>query len=167
MRGTGIAARVAAPAAVFACLIVAAAPAPAGIPSGDPVAAASEQGTHAAGKRPRLILKRTRYGRVLFSGNRRALYLFTKDGRRKSRCYQDCARAWPPFKVKRRPLAGRGVKPRLIGTTRRAGGARQVTYRGHPLYFYEHDPRGQVLCQNVFEFGGLWLVVNRRGRAVR
>lgn len=35
------------------------------------------------------------------------------------------------------------------------GGKRQVTYDGHPLYFYVDDAPGRVLCHNVLEFGGL------------
>ena len=70
--------------------------------------------------------------------------------------------AWPPFFAKARPRAGRGVKPGLLGTIRR-GSRRQVTYRGQPLYFYEHDPRGQVLCNNVVEFGGTWFAVTAAG----
>jgi hypothetical protein len=42
-----------------------------------------------------------------------------------------------------------------------------VTYRGHPLYFYEHDTPNAILCQGVFEFGGLWLLVDERGKAIR
>ncbi|MGZ5359969.1 MAG: hypothetical protein ACXWF9_13475, partial [Solirubrobacterales bacterium] len=41
------------------------------------------------------------------------------------------------------------------------------TYGGHPLYYYVDDPKGEVLCQNVEEFGGLWLVVAPDGEAVR
>jgi hypothetical protein len=43
-----------------------------------------------------------------------------------------------------------------------------VTYGGHPLYYYAGDRRpGEILCQNVVEFGGTWLVVTPSGRAVR
>ena len=57
---------------------------------------------------------------------------------------------------------------RLIGTIRRADGRLQVTYGGRPLYYYVGDRQpGQVLCQNVEEFGGLWLVVRPSGRLVR
>jgi predicted lipoprotein with Yx(FWY)xxD motif len=107
------------------------------------------------------------YGRMLFDGKGRALYLFTRD-RTHSRCFGACARAWPPFVVRTRPRAGRGVSGRLIGTIRRPGGKRQVTYRGHPLYYYVGDRRpGQVLCQDVVEFGGRWLVVAPSGRPIR
>jgi hypothetical protein len=44
----------------------------------------------------------------------------------------------------------------------------QVTYAGRPLYYYVGDKRaGQVLCQNVPEFGGTWLVLRASGRLVR
>jgi hypothetical protein len=57
---------------------------------------------------------------------------------------------------------------RLLGTTRRRDGNTQVTYRGHPLYYYVRDRKpGQILCQDVVEFGGTWLVVSPSGRAVR
>jgi predicted lipoprotein with Yx(FWY)xxD motif len=60
------------------------------------------------------------------------------------------------------------VKASLLGTIRRANGSRQVTYAGRPLYYYVGDkkPR-QILCQNVSEFGGLWLVVRPSGKLVR
>ena len=115
---------------------------------------------------PLVKLRDSQYGRVLFSGKDQAVYLFTKDARRRSRCYGECAKAWPPFYAKGRPRAGAGVKQSLLATTKRRNGRRQVTYRGHPLYFYEEPPR-QILCQNVVEFGGTWLVVNAAGRAVR
>jgi predicted lipoprotein with Yx(FWY)xxD motif len=50
---------------------------------------------------------------------------------------------------------------------RRADGRLQATYNGHPLYFYIHDNEpGEVLCQNVEEFGGKWYVVKRNGAPV-
>jgi predicted lipoprotein with Yx(FWY)xxD motif len=63
--------------------------------------------------------------------------------------------------------AGAGAQAALLGTRRRRDGTLQVTYAGHPLYFYIGDRRpGQVLCQDVEEFGGRWYVVTRRGSAV-
>jgi predicted lipoprotein with Yx(FWY)xxD motif len=124
-------------------------------------------GKAAAQRGPVVKLRRSRFGTVLFSGADRALYLFTRDQGRRSRCYGDCAKAWPPFFARGRPRAGRGVRQSLLGTTRRRDGRRQVTYGGHPLYFYAHEGPRQVLCQNVSEFGGLWLVVRPDGRPVR
>ena len=108
------------------------------------------------------------YGRILFDGRGFALYAFTRDRRRHSACSGDCARAWPPFIVARRPRANRGAQASLLGATRRSDGRLQATYGGKPLYFYIGDRKpGQVLCQNVREFGGLWLVVRPNGMLVR
>ena len=63
---------------------------------------------------------------------------------------------------------GSGVKKALLGTTRRSDGRRQVTYAGRPLYHYIGDTRpGLITCQNVSEYGGLWLVVGASGAVVK
>jgi len=60
------------------------------------------------------------------------------------------------------------VTQRLLGRVRRADGSQQVTYAGHPLYYYVGDRKpAQILCQDVVEFGGRWLVVSRVGAFVR
>jgi predicted lipoprotein with Yx(FWY)xxD motif len=41
-------------------------------------------------------------------------------------------------------------------------------HNGRPLYYYIGDKNpGQVLCQNVDEFGGTWLVLRQNGQLVR
>ena len=111
---------------------------------------------------------KTRYGRILVDGRGFALYLFTHDKGKKPRCYGACATAWPPFLTKGAPRYGKGTKRGRLGTTRRRGGKRQVTYGGHPLYYYEGDKQPkQVLCQAVQEFGGYWYVVAPSGRAIQ
>ena len=112
---------------------------------------------------PRVKLRDSQLGPVLFDGRNRALYLFTRDSRNRSRCYGACAAAWPPFLARGSPRAAGGVRQSLLGTIRRRGGTRQVTYKGQPLYFYIDDPRGQVLCNNVPEFGGTWYALNAEG----
>ncbi len=57
-----------------------------------------------------------------------------------------------------------GAKQRLLGTTRRKNGKLQATYAGHPLYYYVHDSPGNILCHDVVEFGGRWLVVKPSGK---
>jgi predicted lipoprotein with Yx(FWY)xxD motif len=124
--------------------------------------------TAAAPKGPKLRLVDSNYGSILANGRGRALYLFTADRGKQSNCYGDCATAWPPYIVKSKPVAGRGVNAGKIGTTRRTDGRLQATYAGHPLYYYIHDNEpGEVLCQAVSEFGGLWYVVRSSGRPVR
>jgi predicted lipoprotein with Yx(FWY)xxD motif len=117
---------------------------------------------------PTITVRSSAYGKILFDGNGRALYAFTRDRRGgKSTCYGACATAWPPYVVRGRLAAGVGTKRSLLGTVKRRNGSRQVTYGGRPLYYYVHDGRGEVRCQNVNEFGGLWLVVRASGKLVR
>ena len=117
--------------------------------------------------RPTVTVRGSQYGRVLFDGSNRALYAFTRDPRGRSECYGACAAAWPPYLVKGALTAAPGTSRSLLGTTRRRDGMRQLTYAGRPLYYYVSDPVGEVLCQNVREFGGLWLVVRGNGTLVR
>ncbi|HEV2875293.1 MAG TPA: hypothetical protein VGW14_09100 [Thermoleophilaceae bacterium] len=108
----------------------------------------------------------SQFGRVIADRRGEAFYLFDKEKGKRSRCYGECAVAWPPVLAKGKPHAGGGADADLLGTTRRRNGKLQVTYNGHPLYYYKDDDPGRILCHNVDEFGGLWLVVNPRGNAV-
>jgi predicted lipoprotein with Yx(FWY)xxD motif len=118
--------------------------------------------------RPFLVARSSRFGQILFDGWGYALYAFTRDPRGRSACSGACAKAWPPFIVSAKPRAGKGVEAQLVGTTRRADGRLQATYRGRPLYHYVGDTApGVIRCQNVFEHGGLWLVVRPSGALVR
>jgi len=109
----------------------------------------------------------SRYGSILFDGRGYVLYAFTKDARGPSSCAGACAAVWPPY-LASRTAAGKGMSGALLGTTRRPDGKVQVTYAGRPLYYYVGDRRpGQILCQNVEEYGGLWLVVRADGSLVR
>jgi predicted lipoprotein with Yx(FWY)xxD motif len=125
--------------------------------------AATQAGAAKAKKTTKLELRKSKFGKVLFAGNGRVLYLFTSDTPGTSNCSGDCAAAWPPFYARGKLVAGKGVNRKLLGRTTRANGRKQVTYKGHPLYFYVHDPRGEIICHNVTEFGGDWLVVRKSG----
>jgi predicted lipoprotein with Yx(FWY)xxD motif len=125
---------------------------------------ASDDAT-AAGRGATVKVVRSQFGRVIADKRGEAFYLFDKERRGRSRCYGECAVAWPPLLTKGKPRTGKGADADLLGTTRRRNGKLQVTYNGHPLYYYKEDEPGRILCHNVEEFGGLWLVVNPRGEA--
>lgn len=125
-------------------------------------------GAMAASPRVTVALGKSTYGPVLFDGRGYVLYAFTHDRPGRSTCSGACAKAWPPYILRGAVRAGAGAKGSLISTTRRADGTRQVTYAGRPLYYYVGDRKpGQILCQNVSEFGGLWLVMRASGAPVR
>ena len=125
-------------------------------------------GGAAAQSRSTVTARSSSYGTILFDGRGFALYAFTKDAGGRSACSGACAKAWPPFLVSGRASAAAGVERSLLGTTRRSDGRLQVTYAGRPLYYYVGDRKPLVvLCQNVTEFGGVWLVVRPDGKLVR
>jgi predicted lipoprotein with Yx(FWY)xxD motif len=120
-----------------------------------------------AGKGTTIQVSSSDYGQVLFDGEDQAIYLFDKEDGSTSECYGDCATAWPPVLTNGEPQGGKGVDASLLGTIKRNDGTTQVIYKGHALYYYAHEGPAQVLCQNVDEFGGLWLVVTPDGEPVR
>jgi predicted lipoprotein with Yx(FWY)xxD motif len=105
------------------------------------------------------------FGVMLFHDSGQAIYLFDKELSSTPECYDDCAVAWPPVLTDGPPVAAEGVLADLLGTSMRTDGSMQVTYAGHPLYFYAHEGPNEVRCHNVREFGGLWLVVTPTGEA--
>jgi len=109
---------------------------------------------------------KSQFGSIVGDGRGQAVYVFDKERSGRSECYGACARAWPPVLTRGRPMAGKGVRDRRLGTIRRRGGSRQVTFRGRPLYYDVDAAPGRVLCHNVSEFGGLWLVIRPDGAPV-
>ncbi len=105
------------------------------------------------------------FGTMLFDRVGQAIYLFDKEKTNAAECYGACAKAWPPVLTNGAPQGSQQVRPNLLGTTQRTDGTTQVTYAGHPLYYYAHESPRQVLCHNVVEFGGRWLVVTPEGTA--
>lgn len=128
------------------------------------LAAGAATATPAMGAGTRITVRGSEFGSMLFGPNRQAIYGFQRDRRNESRCYGACAKAWPPVYTKGAPVAGRGVRSSLLGTTRRRDGRRQVTYAGKPLYYYVNEGPGEVRCHNVFLNGGLWWVIGPGGK---
>jgi predicted lipoprotein with Yx(FWY)xxD motif len=118
--------------------------------------------------RPTLTARSSSFGKALFDGRGFVLYGFTRD-KRSSACYGACARAWPPYFAPKGELKlGAGLKRSQLGTIKRKNGKRQVTYAGKPLYYYVGDRRpGQILCQDVVEYGGRWLILRPSGAFLR
>jgi predicted lipoprotein with Yx(FWY)xxD motif len=95
------------------------------------------------------------------------LYLFVADTGTTSTCYQACAQLWPPVLTSGAPVAGSGAQSSLLGTTTRTDGKVEVTYAGHPLYYYLVDKQaGDTTGQAVNSFGALWWVVSPSGAAI-
>jgi len=106
-------------------------------------------------------------GRILVDSRGRTLYLFEKDRRGSSACAGICAAYWPPLLTNGKPLASKGAKRSLLASVRRTDGSRQVTYAGHPLYFFSGDTkRGQTNGEGLTDFGAPWDVVSPAGKGI-
>jgi predicted lipoprotein with Yx(FWY)xxD motif len=106
-------------------------------------------------------------GKFLADGQGRALYLFMGDKSSTSTCSGACASAWPPVIASAMPMAGGGVSQSLLGTTKRADGTEQLTYNGHPLYYFSADTgSGMAKGQGVKAFGSDWYVVDGKGSKI-
>jgi len=110
---------------------------------------------------------RTGLGRIVVDVRGRSLYLFEKDTHGRSACSGVCAAYWPPLLTNGKPTAIKGASPALIGSIGRADGSRQVTYAGHPLYFFSGDTgRGQTNGEGLKDFGAGWYVLTPAGAKI-
>jgi predicted lipoprotein with Yx(FWY)xxD motif len=108
------------------------------------------------------------FGRVLVDSHGKTLYLWAHDKSSKSTCNGDCAEYWPPLVTRGKPVAQTGANAQLLGTSRRSDGRLQVTYAGHPLYYFIKDTKpGQTNGEALTGFGGRWDPVSAAGSAVR
>jgi predicted lipoprotein with Yx(FWY)xxD motif len=106
-------------------------------------------------------------GAFLTDGSGRAVYLWMKDGKDSSACSGACAGAWPPVTTTGAVTASGGVNTAGLSTITRPGGAKQVVYDGHPLYYFSGDSGpGQVNGQGSDGFGAKWWLVDPAGTSI-
>ncbi len=140
------------------------------IASGSAIASAQAGVSRAhAGRATEVVLRHTSLGTILTTSSGFTLYEFTRDRGSVDSCIKihGCAQAWPALETSGQPTAGSGVKASLLSSIRISGGARQVTYAGHPLYTYSEDSRGATGYVGVSAFGGNWYALSSSGRTVK
>lgn len=143
-----------------ACSSAATASSPSSAPAAGSSASASTTGTvittHAGSA-----------GAFLTAGSGRAVYLWAMDGMNMSACSGACAAAWPPVPATGTLTATGGAKASDLGTITRSGGTKQVTYDGHPLYYFVGDSAaGQTNGQASDNFGAKWWLVGSSGAEI-
>jgi predicted lipoprotein with Yx(FWY)xxD motif len=112
-------------------------------------------------------VRKSDLGTMLTDSSGRTLYLFEKDKGDSSTCNGSCASAWPPLTTTGTPKAGAGVKASALGTTKRQDGTSEVTYNGHPLYYYVGDSgAGMTNGQGLDQFGAEWYVLAPSGNKI-
>ena len=98
-----------------------------------------------------------------FNHTTATLYAFSPDTSTVSKCTGMCAIFWPPVLTSRPAKAGPGVSQRALGTLRRADGTLQVSYHGHPLYFFAPALNTGISGAGVMAFNGTFNVLNVNG----
>src|SRR5689334_16413665 len=103
-------------------------------------------------------------GMALVDEEGKTLYLWEADKNGTSTCTGPCAAAWPPVTTSGPPQAGSGVDKALLSTVKRSDGTEQVTYNGHPLYYFVGDTGpGTAKGQGSKDFGASWYVLSAKG----
>jgi predicted lipoprotein with Yx(FWY)xxD motif len=108
-------------------------------------------------------------GSILVAGTKqRTVYLFAADKGPMSTCSGACAEVWPPVVTTGAPKVSGGANAADLGTVTRSDGTKQVTYKGHPLYYYVGDPNsGETSGQGISSFGAPWYVLTPSGSEVK
>ena len=141
------------------------------------VAATAAGGRTASSSRAvvKVAFNKTLKQAIVVDESGRTVYMFTSDTNGTPTCAKEdpvCPKIWPAFTTTGKPLAGKGINARLLGTARGAGGSQQVTYNRHPLYYYHggfgapgRDKKpGDVEGQNFFSS---WYVLSPKGTPIR
>ncbi|HXC82591.1 MAG TPA: hypothetical protein VNV62_12150 [Trebonia sp.] len=162
-------ARVPAPArlgALLATALLAAACGSSGTSGGSSTPAA---GSTATGSAAALVIttKSGSAGTYLTDGSGRAVYMWTKDGMNKSECSGACASAWPPVPASGTATASGAAVSTDLGSITRSDGSKQLTYDGHPLYYFSGDSGpGTTNGQGSDGFGAKWWLVSTSGASI-
>jgi predicted lipoprotein with Yx(FWY)xxD motif len=106
-------------------------------------------------------------GQILTDGQGKTVYLFEKEKAGVSSCDGSCAGVWPPVTTSGAAQSSGTASALLVSTTTRTDGKVQVTYNGHPLYYYVGDGKpGDTNGQNLDQFGAGWYVLNPAGSKI-
>lgn len=109
------------------------------------------------------VTQNTTLGPILTDDAGRTVYAFLNDTSSASNCNGNCAQNWPPLaaSASAMPTAGTGLTASMLGTINRADGTTQLTYNGHPLYYFAKDVTpGDANGQGV---GGNWWTLKPDG----
>lgn len=115
-----------------------------------------------------ITTKHSKLGTILAAGPKKlTVYLFEADKGGHSACSGACASGWPPVTTGAAPTTGTGTSAADLGTITRSDGTKQVTYKGHPLYFFVKDKDdGDAYGQGSKAFGAGWYVLTPSGKKV-
>lgn len=111
--------------------------------------------------------RNTGLGNILVDGKGRTVYLFTKDMGNSVNCTGACLSYWPAVPANADLQVGGGASATDLTTITTPGGGHQLSYAGHPLYYFVGDHKaGDTSGQALDQFGGPWYALAPNGSAV-
>jgi predicted lipoprotein with Yx(FWY)xxD motif len=112
--------------------------------------------------------KHDKLGTILAAGSKHlTVYMFEGDKGASSSCTGACAKVWPPVTSTAAASASGAAVAGDLGTITRSDGTMQVTYKGHPLYWFARDGDvSDAYGQGVVGFGSSWYVISPSGKKV-
>jgi predicted lipoprotein with Yx(FWY)xxD motif len=130
----------------------------AGLGSAMPAAATTAVPARAAATT--IHLQKTPAGKRLTAHGSRTVYMFTIDTVNTSNCKKKCLKTWKPVTSRHAAKAGAHV----VKSKLRRIAHHQVSYNGHPLYYYIGDTgKRQANGEALFAFKGYWYTLTKKG----
>jgi predicted lipoprotein with Yx(FWY)xxD motif len=131
-------------------------------------AAPATSSTPAASTAALVTTKHNKLGTILAAGPKKlTVYLFAADTASKSACAGACAKVWPPVTTSGQPGAAGHAMAADLGTITRPDGTMQVTYKGHPLYYFTKDGDvSDAYGEGSKAFGADWYVLAPSGKKI-
>jgi predicted lipoprotein with Yx(FWY)xxD motif len=106
-------------------------------------------------------------GTFLTDGSGKTLYMFASDTATTSTCTGTCVTYWPPLTTTGAPSASGSAASTMLATITRSDGSKQVTYDGHPLYYFKQDSAaGDTKGQGNSNFGAKWWLLAPSGQPI-
>lgn len=115
-----------------------------------------------------VVAKKSKLGTIVAAGPKKlTVYMFDGDKGSTSTCTGACAQAWPPVPAGGTPKVTPPAQTSLVGTTTRPDGTKQLTYKGHPLYYFIKDKDdGDGYGEGLKQFGANWYVLKPNGSEI-
>jgi predicted lipoprotein with Yx(FWY)xxD motif len=112
--------------------------------------------------------KPNKLGTVLAAGPKRlTVYMFEADTGASTSCTGTCGSVWPPVTTSGQPQAAGATVASDLGVITRPDGTKQVTYKGHPIYYYAKDgDAGDAYGAGIKSFGAGWYVLAPSGKKI-
>jgi predicted lipoprotein with Yx(FWY)xxD motif len=139
----------------------------AGVLASSPSQAGPAEPTEPTASANVITTRSTGSGQILVDGRGRTVYLFAQDTGSTPTCTSTCTSYWPPVPASVGARSAGGAAAVDLSSVAAAAGGRQLTYAGHPLYYFAGDQKsGDTNGQNLDQFGAEWHVLNPTGAAV-